>query len=51
MPNKKVPERPVENHKTAAWSNIKKVEEDSHIADPSLEQVMNAKNYVDENEK
>lgn len=51
MPNKKAPERPVENQKTAAWSNIDKLEKNAHTAYPCLDQVMNAKNYVDENEK
>lgn len=50
-PEKKVPEKPVENQKTAAWSNIEEVSEDAHTAHPSLEQVVNAKDYVDENEK
>jgi len=51
MPDKKVPEKPVENQKAAAWSNIDEVSEDAHTARPSLEQVMNAKNYVEETEK
>lgn len=51
VPEKKVPEKPVENHKTAAWSNIDEVREDAHTAHPSLEQVINAKDYVEENEK
>lgn len=51
IPDKKVPEKPVENQKTAAWSNIDEISEDAHTAQPSLEQVVNAKDYVDENEK
>ena len=50
IPDKKVPDKPVENQKTAAWSNIVEVSEDAHTTHPSLEQVANAKDYVDENE-
>lgn len=41
----------MESHKTAAWSNIDEVSEEAHTAYPGLEQVINAKDYVDENEK
>ncbi len=43
--------RPVENHATAAWSDIETASEISGIAHPSLTQTINAKKYVDENEK
>jgi hypothetical protein len=51
MPYKKQPKKPVENHKTAAWSNIENTSNLSGISYPSLEQVINAKEYVDENQK
>jgi hypothetical protein len=51
MPNKKVPKKPIENHKTAAWSNIEKTNEISQSSHPSLQQAINAKEYVEENEK
>ncbi len=41
----------VENHDTAAWSNIEKSDDKSKVSHPSLEQTNNAKDYVDENEK
>ena len=41
----------MESHKTAAWSNIDEVKEEDHTAHPSLEQTINAKDYVDENGK
>jgi len=42
---------PIENHKTAAWANIEKVKPISNVAEPSISQTNNAKEYVDENEK
>ena len=51
MPNKKTPKKPVENHKTAAWSNIEKTNPISKVSHPSLNQAINAKEYVDNNEK
>jgi len=44
-------EKPVENHKTAAWANIEKTKPISNVAQPSVNQTHNAKEYVDENEK
>lgn len=45
---RKSKKRPIENHKTASWANInKKID----ITIPSIEQVENAKKYVDENQK
>lgn len=42
---------PVENHKTAAWANIKHVKRDSRVPLPSNFEVENAKEWVDNNEK
>lgn len=44
-------EKPTENHFTAAWSNIERKNRISKTAHPSLDQVLEAKEYVDENEK
>ncbi len=43
--------KPVENHKTAAWSDIERVNQLSRASHPSLAQIYHAKEYVDENEK
>lgn len=43
--------RPIENHETAAWANISQLKEVSQVTIPDLEQVENAKDYVDENQK
>lgn len=43
--------KPIENHKTAAWSNIEGTKEISKVARPSELQTDHAKEYVDENEK
>jgi hypothetical protein len=51
MPDKKESKKPIENHKTAAWSNIEKTNEISKLSHPSLQQAINAKEYVDNNEK
>ena len=51
MPDKKESKKPVENHKTAAWSNIEDTNTISKSSHPSLQQVINAKEYVDENQK
>jgi len=50
-PNKDKSEKPIENHKTAAWANIGKTKPISNVAQPSVNQTNNAKEYVDENEK
>ena len=42
---------PVEKHDTAAWANIEKKKSHSQVTVPSEFQVINAKEYVDENEK
>ncbi len=44
-------QKPIENHKTAAWANIEKTKRVSNVAEPSDMQTDNAKDYVDENEK
>ncbi|NMA25283.1 MAG: DUF3787 domain-containing protein [Clostridiales bacterium] len=51
MPNRKTPKKPIENHNTAAWANIEKTSAVSRSPHPSLLQAMNAKEYVDDNEK
>ncbi len=43
--------RPIENHKTAAWANIEDLYPVSNVARPDEDQVINAKEYVDTNEK
>jgi hypothetical protein len=42
---------PIEKHETAAWSNIKDTKPESNVAIPNEAEVINAKEYVDENEK
>jgi len=51
MPIKKEPKKPKENHKTAAWSNVEDVSEISNVAHPNQTQTMEAKEYVEENQK
>lgn len=41
----------LENHKTAAWANIEKTKPISNVAQPSISQTNNSKEYADENEK
>lgn len=43
--------RPIEQHTTAAWANIEKIKEISHVAIPSEIEVGNAKDWVDSNQK
>lgn len=43
--------RPIENHTTAAWSNVKVRKHISNVAEPSIIQAINAKEYADDNEK
>ena len=43
--------KPIENHKTAAWANVEKTKNISNVAELSVFQVENAKEYVDENKK
>lgn len=47
----KFKEVPIENHETAAWANIEKTKILSNVAIPDETGVLNAKEYVDENEK
>ncbi|SHK20961.1 protein of unknown function [Geosporobacter subterraneus DSM 17957] len=42
---------PIENQRTAAWSNVEKMKEESRVPIPSDVQVKNAKEYVDTNQK
>jgi len=42
---------PIENHDTAAWSNVMKNKRVSNVAIPDEVSVRNAKEYVDTNEK
>jgi len=42
---------PVENQTTAAWANMEKSKDISGVNLPDEMQVMNAKEYVDENHK
>lgn len=42
---------PIEEHNTAAWANIEKMKPISNVTVPSETEVMNAKEYVDTNEK
>ncbi|MFW6035696.1 MAG: CDIF630_02480 family spore surface protein [Halothermotrichaceae bacterium] len=44
-------ETPVENHLTAAWANIEKLEGKARVFNPSYLGAEQAKEYVDENEK
>lgn len=51
MPMKKVPKKPTERQNTAAWSNIQTTQELSQVAFPSQMTVIDAKEYVEENQK
>lgn len=42
---------PIENHTTAAWANINETKPVSNVPIPSINEVENAKDYVDDNEK
>jgi len=42
---------PVENHATAAWADMANLKEVSQVIMPGEPQVMEAKEYVDENHK
>lgn len=42
---------PIENHETAAWANIEKVKRNSRVPLPSMFEVENAKEWVDNNQK
>lgn len=49
--NRKSLEVPVEKQTTAAWANIESTKNASNVTQPSDLQVVNAKEYADENEK
>jgi len=42
---------PIEKHETAPWANIEKTKPVSNVAIPNETEVINAKEWVDENEK
>ena len=42
---------PIEPHDTAAWANIEKIKPDSHVPMPNVTETINAKEWVDANEK
>lgn len=42
---------PIEQHETAAWANIESVKEISNVAIPNVTEVINAKDWVDSNQK
>jgi hypothetical protein len=44
-------DRPIENHSTAAWANRSELKPVSQVSIPDLDQVENAKDYVDSNQK
>lgn len=48
---RKEAKKPVENHQTAAWAGVEKMKPESRVAQPHDERVLQAKEYVDENEK
>jgi hypothetical protein len=41
----------IESHETAAWANISETKPVSGVTIPSKDEVRNAKDYVDANEK
>lgn len=49
--NKKYKKEPIEKHETASWANIKETKEVANVPIPSEMEVINAKEWVDENEK
>jgi hypothetical protein len=51
MLRQKGPKRSIEKHTSAAWANVEKTRQRANIPQPSLFHTMNAKEYVDENEK
>jgi hypothetical protein len=42
---------PIEKHETASWANMEDLKPVSRVNIPSETEVMNAKEYVDSNEK
>ncbi|MGI5971843.1 MAG: CDIF630_02480 family spore surface protein [Oscillospiraceae bacterium] len=51
MPIKREPGKPVEKHRTAAWSSIERISPVSRTAHPDILGTENAKEYVEENQK
>ena len=43
--------RPIEKHTTAAWANKEKLKEVSNVTIPNENEVENAKEWVDTNQK
>lgn len=42
---------PIEKHETAAWANVEETKSVSNVTIPSETETMNAKEWVDTNEK
>lgn len=47
----KIHEVPIENHRTASLGNIESLKRVSRVPIPSVNEVRNAKDYVDTNQK
>ncbi|MDF2884771.1 MAG: hypothetical protein K0R54_5341 [Clostridiaceae bacterium] len=43
--------QPIEKHNTAAWADVDETKEISNVTIPSEDEVKNAKDWVDANEK
>jgi hypothetical protein len=43
--------QPIEKHNTAAWADVDETQPVSNVTIPSEDQVINAKEWVDTNEK
>lgn len=43
--------QPIEKHDTAAWANIERTKSLSDVTQPDEFQIINAKEYVDTNQK
>lgn len=43
--------QPIEKHNTAAWAEVEEAKELSNVTIPSEDEVINAKEWVDTNEK
>jgi hypothetical protein len=44
-------ETPIEKHETASWANIEETKPVSNVTIPNKDEVRNAKDYVDANQK
>ena len=42
---------PMKSEYTAAWANVENIMPESHVTQPSLEDVINAKEWVDDGSK